>query len=199
MSFNMNQSIFGLIAAAGSRVDFNNRFDASSSDEEDDGNQSKSSGQRHRDMSQTAVLPPSTKDRRQGHKKRLSSHRLLKSFATLPKLKSKSHRESSRLSEPVKGTDDASETSDLSSPAGPSDGTEDLRLAPVMSRMLQAKAEMTSRPSFDMERRSADLRRSDDADSDDASPLAKRLMEIFEFDEPEQVIEGSSCPLPPVA
>ena len=32
----MNQSVFGMIAAAGSQVDFNARFDAQSSDEEDD-------------------------------------------------------------------------------------------------------------------------------------------------------------------
>jgi sterol 3beta-glucosyltransferase len=32
----MNQSVFGMIAAAGSQVDFNSRFDAQSSDEEDD-------------------------------------------------------------------------------------------------------------------------------------------------------------------
>lgn len=44
------------------------------------------------------------------------------------------------------------------------------------------------RASFDMERRSSDLDAS--GDSDESSALAKRLMEIFEFDEPEQVIEG---------
>ena len=32
----MNQSVFGMIAAAGSQADFNSRFDAQSSDEEDD-------------------------------------------------------------------------------------------------------------------------------------------------------------------
>ncbi|UKZ75648.1 hypothetical protein TrVFT333_003338 [Trichoderma virens FT-333] len=35
MAVNMNQSIFGLIAAAGSRVDFNTRFDDGSSDEDE--------------------------------------------------------------------------------------------------------------------------------------------------------------------
>jgi sterol 3beta-glucosyltransferase len=56
--------------------------------------------------------------------------------------------------------------------------------------MLEARAEMAARPSFDLERSSSD--RSRDSESGDPGPreLAKRLKEIFEFDEPEEVIAG---------
>lgn len=186
MSVNMNQSIFGLIAAAGSRVDFNTRFDDGSSDEDDSENSKASAGSQ--DLSQTIILPPQDKDTRRGHKKKLSSgHRLLKSLSTLPKRKSKK-RETSRLSAPVmESSDDARDSAEFPTPAIALE-KDDNRLAPVMSRMLQARAEVASRPSFDLERRSSDLGATDD--SDESSALAKRLMEIFEFDEPEQVIEG---------
>ncbi|EJP71037.1 autophagy protein 26 [Beauveria bassiana ARSEF 2860] len=189
MSVNMNQSIFGLIAAAGSRVDFHTRFDGNSSDE-DDGSKDLPSGLPT--TSQTTVLRPDSRK----HKKTLSKHRLLKSFATLPRLKSKSKREPSTLSQPDRFTDELCQSSDASeTPASPSTET----MAPmarrpsVMSRMLQARAEMSSRSSFDIERRpSTDIPQSQD-DDDEASPLARRLMEIFDFSEPEQVIEEYPC------
>ncbi|QPG95439.1 Sterol 3-beta-glucosyltransferase [Epichloe festucae Fl1] len=189
VSVNMNQSIFGLIAAAGSRIDFNTRFDDGSSDEEDGEN---AEGSGSRDLSQTVIFPPRAKDERRGHNKKLSSgHRLLKSLSTLPKRKSKK-RESGQLSAPpLESSNNANESiEDSQPPAVVLDGEDD-RSAPVMSRMLQARAEMTARPSFDMERRSSDIAASDDGD--ESSALVKRLMEIFEFDEPEQVIEEYPC------
>jgi len=59
-----------------------------------------------------------------------------------------------------------------------------------MSRMLEAKAELSMRPSFDLNRLSADLRDTDDNEENTASSLAKRLKEIFEFEKAEGVIEG---------
>ncbi|RFU73949.1 autophagy-related 26 [Trichoderma arundinaceum] len=199
MAVNMNQSIFGLIAAAGSRVDFNTRFDDGSSDE-DEGGGLKPLSSRHRDLSQTAIfgsLP--AKDKRLGHKKKLSGHRLLKSFASLPKRKSGSGKSSSQLWEPTQEVDEQSESSDPPSPKKPSQQPEeDLRIAPVMSRMLEAKAEMASRSSFDIERDSSGPERTDEGEEEgetegegnDVTALAKKLMEIFDFDEPERVIEG---------
>ncbi|OAA73722.1 UDP-glucose:sterol glycosyltransferase [Cordyceps fumosorosea ARSEF 2679] len=188
MSVNMNQSIFGLIAAAGSRVDFHTRFDGNSSDE-DDGSKESPSGPPS--TSQTTVLRPTAK-----HKKSLSKHRLLKSFATLPRLKAKSKHEPSKLSQPPPSAEENTENSDASDtqPSLAADARAPTPRRPsVMSRMLQARAEMSSRPSFDIERRSADLRPSED--DDETTPLARRLMEIFEFSEPEQVIEGAVASL----
>lgn len=210
MAVNMNQSIFGLIAAAGSRVDFNTRFDDGSSDEDDDeaegeGSRLKPLSSRHRDLSQTAILGSfPAKDKRLGHKKKLSGHRLLKSFASLPRRKSKPGR-GSKMWEPTEEVDEQSESSEPPSPKKPSqqlDEEEDLRVAPVMSRMLEAQAEMASRSSFDIdiERDSSGPDRTDEGEEDreeegegsHVTALARKLMEIFEFDEPERVIEGSS-------
>ncbi|EHK21127.1 glycosyltransferase family 1 protein [Trichoderma virens Gv29-8] len=206
MAVNMNQSIFGLIAAAGSRVDFNTRFDDGSSDE-DEGGSLKPPSARHRDLSQTAIfgsLPP--RDKRLGRGKQVPGHRMLKSFASLPKRKSRSGTGSSRLWEPTQEVDEQSEPSEPSSPKIPSQQPdEDVRIAPVMSRMLEAKAEMASRSSFDIERDSSGPDRTDegeaedeaeddeDEDGEDATALAKKLMEIFKFDEPERVIEEYPC------
>lgn len=189
VSVNMNQSIFGLIAAAGSRVDFNTRFDDGSSDDEDGDDATRPESQ---DLSKTVVLSPQTKDERDGHKKKLSTgQRLLKSLSTLPRRKLKKSQSSRAEAAALEVSDDANEsTEDPPPPAGSVDLESSRRLAPVMSRMLQARAQMAARLSFDMERRSSDMAAS--GDSDESSALAKRLMEIFQFDEPEQVIEGAS-------
>lgn len=192
MFMNMNQSIFGLIAAAGSRVDFNDRFDGSSSDEED-GHGGKERDERGAgDLAKTSVLKGTRKDKdKDKHRRRLSGHKLLQSLPMLPKLRSKSKRQSSRLS----ATQEEATSSEASGAATPPPALtltrHDSRLAPVMSRMLEARAEVSSRPSFDMDRASSDFSQSSDGV---LPPLSKRLKEIFEFDEPEQVIEGWFLP-----
>ncbi|XP_044717687.1 GRAM domain-containing protein [Hirsutella rhossiliensis] len=184
LSVNMNQSIFSLIAAAGSRVNFNERFDDGSSD--DDASQPQ-------DLSKTVVLDPSPGRDAAAcrHKKKLSGHRLLKSLSTLPRRKTKTKRESSHSSAPVPSPDSPDDSDDASQPSAVTLQKGDSRVAPVMSRMLQARAEMSSRPSFDLERPSADVSRTEQGD--DATTLAKRLKDIFDFDEPEQVIEEYPC------
>jgi sterol 3beta-glucosyltransferase len=145
------------------------------------------------DLSQTTILQPPRKEKQKAHRRMLSGgHKLLKSLPNLPKRKSKSKREPSRLSAPPGHESD--EASDLpQSPPSMSLSREGSRPAPVMSRMLEAKAEMASRPSFDLERYSGDFLRT--VEHSNSTPLARKLMEIFEFDEPEQVIEGMfSCP-----
>jgi len=59
-----------------------------------------------------------------------------------------------------------------------------------MSRMLEARAELSMRPSFDMKRPSVDRTQADDNEDNTPSSLAKRLREIFEFEKAEDVIEG---------
>ena len=59
-----------------------------------------------------------------------------------------------------------------------------------MSRMLEAKAELSMRPSFDMPRNSRDNLRTMGGISEQPSSLANRLMEIFNFETAEDVIEG---------
>ncbi|KAH8670553.1 hypothetical protein BGZ61DRAFT_107716 [Ilyonectria robusta] len=191
MFMNMNQSIFGLIAAAGSRVDFNDRFDGISSDEEE-GHGTTRRDTRADDLAKTSVLKVSSKEKG-SRRKKFSDHKLLRSLPTLPKLLPKSKRHSSRLSAPKEEAEESSEasTSSASTPPTFTLTRHDSRQAPMMSRMLEAKAEMVNRPSFDVERLSSDV--SSQSQSVDLPPLAKKLMEIFEFDEPEQVIEEYPC------
>ncbi len=63
-----------------------------------------------------------------------------------------------------------------------------------MSRMLEARAEMEARPSFDLARMTEEpARMSDDGDESGPSELAKKLKEIFEFDTAEEVVEEYPC------
>ncbi len=209
---NMNQSIFGLIAAAGSRVDFTDRFEGQSSDEEGDG---ESGGHHRRDgtvpsplgggrTSQTTILPEpeasASKSGSKSHRRKISDSRLLKSVPALGRIASRTKAKLSKGKTLPEGQQqhhvagdespispipesDALESSGFLEPAG-------AKLAPVMSRMLEARAEMAARPSFDLERLDTAA-----AAAGDGSPteLAKKLMEIFEFDKPEEVIEGKDC------
>lgn len=204
MFMNMNQSIFGLIAAAGSNVDFNDRFEGQSSDEDDvDDDQppnirhAKGKGKEQEDVAKTQVLKKSSSDKK--HMRRISGQ-LLRSLPQLPRLTTKSKSKSSKLKNPPHTTAAPLGADGSSSPTVDSSGSRspnieisrddrEGRLAPVMSRMLEARAEMTARPSFDLERLSGDYRRGGDGD-DGGSALARQLKEIFEFDHAEKVLEG---------
>ncbi|KAM0551341.1 hypothetical protein ACHAPJ_008447 [Fusarium lateritium] len=195
MFMNMNQSIFGLIATASSRVDFNDRFDGMSSDEEGEG--SESHERRPENIAQTSILQPAGKGKGKVRgRRKLSDNKLLRSLPALPKLRSKYKSQPSRLSVPVEAADESSEDedhSDVASPPALALSRQDTqgRLAPVMSRMLEAKADLSNRPSSDLDRLSSDISRS--SDGEEVSALAKKLREIFEFDEAEQVIEEYPC------
>ncbi|KAK2730968.1 udp-glucose:sterol glycosyltransferase [Colletotrichum kahawae] len=216
MFMNMNQSIFGLIAAAGSRVDFHDRFESSDEESGDDDDRHHpptdglSDGRPHHglflhrkqrrrndepDIAKTTVLKKDSSSKSEKHKRKISGHKLLRSLPALPRLpRHKSKKESPKLEPPSEEASDASEASPSQEPADDIRDDEDgPRLAPVMSRMLEAKAEMSMRPSFDVERRSSDqLTYSDSADSS-GTALARRLQDIFEFDHPEAVIEEYPC------
>jgi sterol 3beta-glucosyltransferase len=128
-------------------------------------------------------------------RRKLSEHKLLRSLPALPKLRSRHKSQPSTLPTPTEAADEADdEAGDAGLSPAPvltltRQDTQD-RLAPVMSRMLEAKADLSSRPSFDLDRLSSDVSRS--SDGDEVSALSKKLKEIFEFDEFEQVIEGWS-------
>ena len=64
--------------------------------------------------------------------------------------------------------------------------------SPIMSRMLEAKAELSMRPSFDTPRQSDDNTGTNEIGDAGTSSLARRLKEIFEFEKAEDVIEGIS-------
>ncbi|KAH6844779.1 glycosyltransferase family 1 protein [Chaetomium sp. MPI-CAGE-AT-0009] len=216
MFMNMNQSIFGLIAAAGSQADFADRFEGQSSDDDYDaetpmaktiagpkGLESASSASPA--LAQTTVLSRHGKPRHtpgHHHRKKISESRLLKSVPGLArftdKIKSKSPKPKSQTHEPMRLQDDAAdEDSTPSSDLAPSieiTRTES-RTAPVMTRMLEARAEMAARPSFDLEQMSGERSRIAAGDTGETGPteLAKKLAEIFQFDRPEEVIQEYPC------
>jgi len=209
MFMNMNQSIFGLIAAAGSRVDFHDRFDGQSSDEDeaDSGTQldgtgilsKKEKGKEREVMAQTTVLKGHGDRAKDGkhHRRKLSDTKLLRSLPSLKTRFSTRSRKSAKSKEPeIK--EEEGDTDDSGHPTAGTDehslevAKDDGRLPPVMSRMLEAKAEMAARPSFDLDRL---VDKNQDGGLGDVGPsmLSKRLMEIFMFDEPEAVIEEYPC------
>lgn len=209
----MNQSIFGLIAAAGSTVDFNDRFEGQSSDEDDnaddneDGNEhdiesgGKGKNKQREQAAKTIVLKksPSGKERDiAGNKQRRGiSGQLLQSLPQLSRLPTRSPNKRPGLQPPQPSeTRDHTDRETTIPPAGESRSSpieastadREQRQAPVMSRMLEARAEMSSRPSFDLEGLSRDQQNNDDETG--PSALARKLKDIFEFDHPEEVIDG---------
>lgn len=203
MFVNMNQSIFGLIAAAGSRIDFNDRFDEeSSSSEVGSGDEEPKDGSNSNDeqpsLAKTTYFSRSSSkgEKDKSHRRRISGHKLLKSLPTLPKLKAKSKSAPDKLPAHTEESDSQSSEHSPEQSATPviqltRAKTERL---PVMSRMLEAQAEMSSRPSFDIDSRTTELAKG--SLDNEVSALAHRLMQIFEFDEPEQVVEGEDFPFP---
>jgi sterol 3beta-glucosyltransferase len=180
----MNQSVFGMIAAAGSQVDFNARFDAQSSDEEEEaGEPSSSHSPDLRVNKQRNAKPASKPLPEKQHRRKFSEHKLLRSISGLssrsktkspPKSSSPSHES---LSEPS--------TPEIQLPRMPSH-------TPVMSRMLEAKAELSLRPSFDLSRLTDGTIHTDE-DGHPSSNLALSLKEIFQFEKAEDVIEEYPC------
>ena len=186
----MNQSIFSMIAAAGSRTDFNTRFDDSSDSDED-----VSEGQVQEVVSQSkltkaAPQQPSQEEARNKVSKsdnkkqrRISDNRLVQSFARLSSRSRKEKRDSARES-PSPSSDSTSK----SSKSNPRD-------APVMSRLLTAEAEFQAAKE-EPEQSSASSDASGTRDRGDSSPatlLAIRLMDIFGFEKPERVVAEYPC------
>ena len=217
MFMNMNQSIFGLIAAAGSHADFTDRFEAHSSDEDDDGQAEHpmaktvagpqglgpASSTDHA-LARTTVLPRhglahSKSESR--HRRKISESRLLRSMSGLARLTDKIKPSKSFKAKPHDDDIQESAPADAAPPVPSSDLAPSIeitrtesRTAPVMSRMLEARAKMEARPSFELDKIMDDpSSRTTDADETGPTELAKRLKDIFEFDRPEEVIEEYPC------
>jgi sterol 3beta-glucosyltransferase len=215
MFMNMNQSIFGLIAAAGSQADFADRFEGQSSDDEDDGESPMAktiaghralkldTGGQGFPLARTTVLEKQAgagakADNR--HRRKISESRLLRSVPGFSRLALRSSKSRSPKSPKVSSHEggQSHETGEMGSASPPLSAVppsieitrSDTRTAPVMSRMLEARAELAMRPSFDLERLSGEKLAGPDADEGGPSDLARKLKEIFEFERAEEVIEG---------
>ncbi|KAI1619836.1 sterol 3beta-glucosyltransferase [Exophiala viscosa] len=188
----MNQSIFSMIAAAGSRTDFNARFDESSDSEEEIAEEtstqfegiSKPGGPTttNEDTNQTVAIhdKETAVDKKS---KQLSGHRLVQSLPRLSAraIKPKGKNPAARI-DPSPESDESSVSS-----SNPRD-------APVLSRLVTAEAEfkeneealtLTASPEVQAQRSRGD--------STPQTLLATRLMEIFGFEQPEKVVAEYPC------
>ena len=190
-----NQSVFSMIAAAGSKVDFNARFDDDSSGSEDQPDPSA--------VVEKHVTTGSPGDFAHEWQENLvhdvSESRVARNThhdgrpRLLPKLKLRTRREKDYMSQSVLPQPYGHIWSAESSKAPLGNTPRD---APVMSRMLEAQAKLGS--STDLSSTVKDVSGSHtQADaSGEHTILAVRLMEIFGFDAPEEVVAGwSKAPL----
>ncbi|RMD39290.1 hypothetical protein DV735_g5844, partial [Chaetothyriales sp. CBS 134920] len=201
----MHQSVFSMIAAAGSRSKFNTRFDDSSESEEEDpvtktgdhaeagdsrptrlsrlrarqrqDTSSNSSGGSAGDKPKEPVLGP-VLEPPPAHDRSIPSPLGVASSKTLPSQGDELEQQDSSPSR------DSTDKSLYSNP----------RDAPVMSRLISAEAEFQA-ANEDVTAQSAESLASarDRGDSSPATLLATRLMEIFGFDKPETVIAEYPC------
>jgi sterol 3beta-glucosyltransferase len=175
----MNQSVFGMIAAAGSQVDFNARFDGVSSEDEETPADYSSCEQTADTGSKPRPEQTSGPSKPEKYRRKFSENKIMRSLPHLGRKDSKSTRSPPRTASPAAPEFPSIEVTPTMA-RGP----------PVMSQMLEAQAELSSRPSSDLPRRPENLDKLDTVEETRASSLAIRLMEIFEFDKPEEVIEG---------
>ncbi len=187
----MNQSVFSMIAAAGSKVDFNARFEEEESSDSDDENQ--------------ASPVPTTVDERSNYPRTqmpLDEHHEDKfqrgsprtpqgksaeheGLHSLPKLDLRTIKEQNYMSQSLC----LPSSERLDQQASPTGVTP--RDAPVMSMMLEAQAGLTPSTSS-LETRNTRVEDTHLAVGKDApTGLANRLMEIFGFERPEEVISGN--------
>lgn len=188
----INQSVFGMIAAAGSQADFHARFDGQDSSDDEDGTAELDTARPPEASSDPTTSKASTDERRSRHmfhRRKLSDNKLLRSLSQLGvKNRTKQAQLSKASSDPV--TPEKIKDIDRNDAAwSPFKGP------PIMSQMLEAKAAAVQRASFDSRRSDYIPGQSDGADGVDGaegspSDLAIQLMEIFEFEKPELVIDG---------
>lgn len=183
---NMNTNILGLMSAAGPKVDYHSRFTGYSSEEDANESGDEDASRKKQDnitadpMAQTMVLSKPSPNSGKRHSRRSSGHKLMQSVPILSKLSSKRSKKSGK--KPELHIQESSE---------PESSADENRLAPHMSRILEARAEVTARPSFDLERRPTDReQKTTERSEGKTTDLSRQLQEIFEFDEPEEVISG---------
>ncbi|AEO67636.1 glycosyltransferase family 1 protein [Thermothielavioides terrestris NRRL 8126] len=201
---NMNQSIFGLIAAAGSQADYADRFEGHSSEDEDEGErrmaetiagptalQPESSSARG--LAQTTVLPrhdahDAADVKAHGrHLRKLSESRLLRSVPGLARFAGKIRPSKSFKPKSDDGAQGAEATQSAPQP------TPDLMPSIQITRtdsMMTAPARTPQAYDLDGSNESPQ-----DAETSKTGPseLAKKLKEIFGFDKEEEVVEEYPC------
>lgn len=191
----MQQSIFSMIAAVGSRSDFHTRFDESSdSDEGTEEHLHKGvsspapagvqSPVRSKDAGRSDDKSHSTSEERgRRHRRTISDHKPLR---PLDRLNPKNDQGKASTSQ-------REDSFQITPPRRPRSAMP--RAAPVLSRMVEAQALLdtktptTERPEPRMESST------EESQEQSASMLSTRLMEMFGFQKPEKVVVEYACSL----
>ena len=184
----MQQSLFSVIAAVGSKSDFRARFDDSSdSEEEQNENLRKesrplSSSNRHQSRERTELTPQGNiVERGRRHRRTISDNKLVQ----------KLQGAGSKGKEPNPST--ALRPSSLSlSPRRTRSMTP--RAAPVLARMVQAQNRFDT-ASITEDLPSTPQTIGEDKPETSGSALSERLMDMFGFDRPEKVLVEYACAL----
>ncbi|KAL9625610.1 MAG: hypothetical protein Q9160_000323 [Pyrenula sp. 1 TL-2023] len=194
----MNQSIFSMVAAAGSKTDFHSRFDESSDSEGED--QAGTSALRpdltFEDQKAVSQVVESSSQNEEDnknkhsdnksrkHKRKKSENRLLQS---LPKLHLRSSKKNGQAASTDVKRSFSSVKPTITSPedVAPSE-------APFMTRMAEAKAYFEASGSDVLKESESSANRTRQ-DSSSRTLLEIRLMEIFGFDRPEKVVSEYAC------
>ena len=180
-----NQSVFSVIAAAGSKVDFHSRFDDETSDSDGESGTKPPGISKNKSASAQLEHAPNVHEdvRRKAAQSKQNPHErsLLRS---LPKLNLRTIKEKNYMSQ-------SSLPLDSDHPLSANDHRAATpRDAPLMSRMLEAEAQLNTSAELPSSNTSqAQRTKVSDIDVGHSS-LANRLKEIFGFERPEEVISG---------
>lgn len=177
----MNQSIFGMVAAAGSRTDFNQRFDESSDSGEE--NESHDAENSTRQTTSRYIAPASSPGKtRDARTRKASVEGGLSRWSRPPEL---SYRQKPSKSSQKQGTHQTDSDEEISDP----------RNAPMMSRLLTAEARYQAEETKLAYEHTpgSGAAPSTKSTSSPATLLATRLQKIFGFDQPEDVMAEFPC------
>lgn len=187
----MNQSVFSMIAAAGSRVDFNARFDEESSESEDEAAIPRSEGLGHSPKSTTIPSRKAHESRgetiQKAHREKGQDKPHERQMSrVLPQLNLRTIQERNYMSQSIilPSPKDASSTE-----ASPKNFTP--RDAPVMSKMLEAQAQLSPSVEVSEDQQQDVIQDVTYGLANRPTALVLRLKEIFGFDNTEEVKSGA--------
>ena len=192
--FHLNQSVFSLIAAAGSKSDFHGGFDedSSGSDTEQEAHSSTTESAaklatepKLEKKDHESALSGKPRPKLDTGQRRRSESKLLRS---LPKLNIRTKRERNYMSQsmilPPK-------REGSHSPMSPPAATP--RDAPVMSRILEAQAQLEQEPEEEIQEDGSSILKAEPKEERRPVSLEQRLMEIFGLSGPEEVVAEYPC------
>ena len=198
----MQQSIFSMIAAVGSRSDFHRRFEESSDSDgdgdEQPGNRQKGkdpdtlageqpTGRRREPESLEEKSPNTMEARGRHHRRTISDHKQLRLPGQLNQRQGKEKLAASQIGGSPRVTPPRRARSAIPRAA-----------APVLSRMVEAQAQLdtsSSKPTKEVPESQRKDNTQEDLQEQSASLLSTRLMEMFGFQKPEKVTVEYACSL----